>query len=49
MTAVERKPQVLAPVPDEYIGPNTDWTGITRASSQLVWRLVFPEATSEGP
>ena len=47
MSALERKPQVLARAPVRDIGPGTDWRGIPRSPSQLVWRLASPEDTSE--
>ena len=49
MSALERKTEVLASVPDEDLGPGTDWRGIPRVCSQLAWRLDFPEATRAGP
>ena len=49
MSALERKPEVLASTPDKDLGPGADWRGIPRGPSQLTWRLDFPEATQVGP
>ena len=49
MSVLERKPEVLTSAPDEDLGPGTDWREILRGSSQLAWRLDFPEATKAGP
>ena len=43
--AMEKNPDVPASAPDEDPGPGTDWRGIPRTTSQLAWRLDFPEAT----
>ena len=48
MSVLERKPQVPASAPHEYVGPGTNWKGILRGPSQLAWRLDFPEATQAG-
>ena len=49
MSALERKLELEATVPDEDLGPSTDWRGIPRGPSQLAWRLDFPEAPRAGP
>ena len=49
MSALERKPQVLASTPDEVLGPGIDWRGIPRGPSQLACRLAFPDATCGVP
>ena len=53
MSALERKPEVPASNQDEDLGFCTDWRGIRRGiwrgTSQLTWRLDFPEATRAGP
>ena len=41
MSALERMPEVAASVPDEKLGPGTDWRGIPRGPLQLAWRLDF--------
>ena len=49
MSALERKPEVLASAPDEDLGPSTEWRGIPRGPLLLAWRIHFPEATQVGP
>ena len=45
MSALERKPEVLASTPDEDLGPGSNWRGIPKGPSQLAWGLDFAEAT----
>ena len=49
MSALERKPEIEASVPDEDLGPGTDWRGILRVPSKLAWKLDFPESTEQVP
>ena len=46
MSALERKPEVLASAPDEDLGPGPDWRGILTGPSQLAWTLDFQGNTS---
>ena len=49
MSAVERIPQVPAPIPHKVLGPGIDGRGIPRGPKQLAWELAFPEASRAGP
>ena len=57
MSALEKKPELLASTPDEDLGPGIDWRGILRsmlamernpeARPQLQMRTTAPAATVE--
>ena len=49
MAILERKPEVLASIPNEDLGPGRDCRGIPRGPSQLARRLDFPEANQRVP
>ena len=49
MSALERNPQVPAPIPHKVLGPGIDGRGIPKGPKQLAWGLAFPEATRAGP
>ena len=44
MSALEKKPEFLASTPDEDLCISSDFRGILRGPSRLVWRLDLPEA-----
>ena len=43
MSALERKPEVLASTPDQDLGPGSHCRGMPRGPSLLAWRLDLPE------
>ena len=49
MSALERNPQVPAPIPHKVLGPGIDKRGIPRCPRPTRWGLAFPEATRAGP
>ena len=49
MSALEKKPEFLASTPDEDLCISSDFRGILRGPSRLVWRLDLPEASRAGP
>ena len=49
MSALDWKPEAAVLVPDEDLGPGTDWRGIPRGLSQLTWKMDFSEAIGVGP
>ena len=49
MSALERNPQVLAPIHTMSYGPASKGEESRVAPEQLAWGLAFPEATRAGP
>ena len=49
MSALERNPQVPAPIPNKVLGPASTEEESPEAAIQLAWGLAFPEATRAGP
>ena len=48
-SALERNPQVPAPIPNKVLGPASTEEESPEAAIQLAWGLAFPEATRAGP
>ena len=48
MSALEKKPEVLASTPDEDLVPGSNCRGILRVPSRIAWRLDLPEAPGAG-
>ena len=48
MSAMERKPQVLAPTPPKVLGTGIDGRGILRGPEQFAWGVAFSEAPRAG-
>ena len=49
MSALEKKPEVLASTPDEHLGPGSDFRAILRGPLRLAWRWDLSEAPEAGP